>query len=142
VPRADDLNFPPGQPPATVRGVYDPYYTPRDLRVHSALASVAARPSSRWSMSANANLGVRTRDDAPVLVVVTRPPNADVVRTYYPREFTPWTVRAALETAATEAVRLAITAERGNGAYYAFTTVGLRMTYTFVAAARRRADRY
>ena len=142
VPRADDLNFPPGQPPPTVRGVYDPYYTPRDLRVHSALASVAARPSSRWSMSANANLGVRTRDDAPVLVVVTRPPNADVVRTYYPREFTPWNVRAALETAATEAVRLAITAERGNGAYYAFTTVELRMTYTFVAAARRRADRY
>ena len=142
VPRGEDLSFPPGQVPATVRGVYDPYYTPRDLRVHSALASAVLRPTARWSLSANGSVGVRTRDDAPVLVVVSRPPDVDVVRTYYPREFTPYNVRASFDGAATESVRVGFGAEHGKGAYYSFTTVSARVTYAFVAAARRRADRY
>jgi Tfp pilus assembly protein PilF len=142
VPRGDDLDFPPGRPPETVRGVYSPYYTPRDLRVHSALMSATARPSARWSLSGSGTLGVHARDDAPVFIFVAQPPNADLRRTYYRREFTPWNVRGAIEGAATDAVRLALTAEHGNGAFYSFTTVGVRMTYTFVAAARRRADRY
>jgi hypothetical protein len=142
VPRPEDVNFPPGNPPSTVRGIYTPYYTPRDLRVHSLLLATALRPTPRWSLTANGSYGVHVRDDAPVLVVIPNPPNASIVRAYYPREFTPWNARAALEGAATDAVRLALTAEHGKGAYYSFSTVGVRLTYTFIAAARRRADRY
>jgi tetratricopeptide (TPR) repeat protein len=142
VPDPDELDFPPGQAPPTVRGVYMPYYTPRDLRVHSALVVATVRPTTRWSVSTNGTFGVFTHDDAPVLIVVSRPPNADIVRTYYPREYTPWNVRGTIEGAASESIRLAVTAEHGKAAYYSFTTVGARLTYTFVAAARRRADRY
>ena len=142
IPREEDLNRPPGQPRTSVRGIYDPYYTPRNLRVHSALVSAAARPSPSWSLTGNGSYGFHVRDEAPVLVVVPRPPNADIVRAYYARDFTPWNVRAALEGSATESVRLALTAEHGQAAYYAFTTAGVRLTYVFVAAARRRADRY
>ena len=142
VPDPEYLEFPPGQAPSTVRGVYMPYYTPRDLRVHSALVAATVRPTARWSVSTNGTFGVSTRDDAPVLIVVPRPPNADIVRTYYAREFTPWNVRGAIEGAASESIRLAFTAEHGKAAYYSFTTIGARLTYTFVAAARRRADRY
>jgi len=142
VPRDEDLDFPPGQAPATVPGVYDPYHTPRNLRVHSALMGVTVRPGARWSLTANASYGVHARDDAPVLSIVASTPNVEVVRTYYVRDFTPWNLRGALEGSATESVRVALTAEHGTGPYYAFTTAGLRVTYTFVAAARRRADRY
>ena len=142
VPRLGKANLPPGPPQGEVAGFYYPYYTPRDLRVHSALASATARPSPRWSLTANGSWGVHVRDDAPVLIAVSNPPNASIVRAYYPRDFTPWNLRGAIEGAATDAVRLALTAEHGTGAYYAFTTVGVRLTYTFIAAARRRADRY
>jgi Tfp pilus assembly protein PilF len=137
-----DVILPPGQLPETVGGEYRPYYTPRNLRVHSVLMAAMGRPSPRWSLSANGTLGVHARDDSPVLFVVPRGPNADIFRTYYRREFTPWNVRGAIEGAATESVRLALTAEHGKTAFYSFTTVGARFTYTFVAAARRRADRY
>ena len=142
VPDPDYLDFPPGQPPETVPGIYDPYHTPRDLRVHSALVGVTMRPSARWTLTGNGSWGFHARDDAPVLVVVPDPPNNSIVRTYYQRDFTPWNARVALEGSASESVRVAITAEHGTGPYYAFTTAGLRFTYAFVAAARRRADRY
>ena len=142
VPRDEDLDFPPGQPPATIRGAYDPYFTPRNLRVHSALASARLRPSTRWALSGSATYGFAVHDDAPVFLVVPDPPNVDVVRTYYDRDFTPWNVRGGLDGPVSDAVRLTLTAEHGQGAFYSFTTATLRVTYTFVAAALRRADRY
>ena len=142
VPRDDALTVPPRPGPAAVPGIYDPYYTPRNLRVHSGLLSATVRPTPRWSIAGNGSGGVHARADAPVLAVVSRPPNVDIVRDYVAREFTPWNVRGALEGSVTDAVRLALTAEHGKGPYYVYTTAGVCITYTFVAAARRRADRY
>jgi hypothetical protein len=143
VVRPEELNFPPGQAPNTVRGYYDPYYTPRNLRVHSVLAAAKLLPNDRWSLSANSAIGVAASDDAPVLFTTpARPPDVNLARTYYRRSFTPWKIDGALEGKVSDAVRLALTASRSNGAFYAQTIAGVRVTYTFVAAARRRADRY
>lgn len=139
-PRDASLSFPPGQAPATVPGRYDPYYTPRNLRVHLALASVRLAPNDRWTLTSDLSYAIHARDDAPVLVVVPDPPDLDIVRAYFDREFTPWNVRGGIDVGVTDAARLALTVEHGQRAYYRFTTVGLSGTYRFVAAARRRAD--
>jgi len=141
IPRSASLSFPPGQAPPTVPGKYDPYYTPRNLRVHSALASVRLVPNARFTVTSDVSYGFSAREDAPVLVVVPSPPDLDVVRAYYERSFTPWSFRAAADIGATDAFRLGLTVEHGRRVFYRFTTVGLTGTYTFVAAARRRADR-
>jgi len=142
VPRDNAVPFPPGQPPATVPGVYDPYYTPRNLRASSALLAATLRPNPRLSFTGNGAYGFHARDDAPVLVTVFVPPDVSVARTYYDRDFTPWNVGGGVEGAVTDAVRFSVTAEHGRAAYYQYTTAGVRLTYTFFAAARRRADRY
>jgi tetratricopeptide (TPR) repeat protein len=143
VARPDAVNFPPGQAPTTVRGYYDPYYTPRNLRAHSVLAAAKLVPGARWSITGNAALGVSASDDAPVVFTTPgRPPDVDLARTYYRRSFTPWKIDGGLEGKVSDAVRLTLVADHSNGAFYAQTTVGFRVTYTFVAAARRRADRY
>lgn len=143
VARPDGVTFPPGQAPVTVRGYYDPYYTPRNLRAHSVLAAVKLAPSVRWSIAANSALGIVASDDAPVIFTTpARPPDVDLARTYYRRSFTPWKIDGALEGKVSDAVRLAIVAAHSSGAFYAQTSAGVRVTYTFVAAARRRADRY
>jgi tetratricopeptide (TPR) repeat protein len=143
VARPDELDFPPGQAPATVRGYYNPYYTPRNLRAHSVLAAGKVRTGDRWSIAGNGALGVAAFDDAPVLFTRTsRPPDVEVARTFYRRSFTPWKIDGTLEGNVSNAVRLALVAAHSNGAFYAQTTAGLRVTYTFVDAARRRADRY
>ena len=141
--RPEDLNFPPGQAPTTVRGYYNPYYTPRNLRAHSVLAAGKVRAGDHWSFAANGALGVAAGDDAPVLFTTpARPPDVNLARTYYRRSFTPWKIDAVLEGTVSDAVRLAFVAARSNGAFYAQTSGGLRITYTFLEAARRRADRY
>ena len=139
-PRDANLSFPPGQAPATVPGRYDPYYTPRNLRAHSALASLRVAPNDRWTLTSDLSYAIHARDEAPVLVVVPDPPDVEIVRTYFEREFTPWNVRGGIDVGVTDAVRLALTVEHGRRAYYRFTTVGVSGTYRFVAAARRRAD--
>jgi tetratricopeptide (TPR) repeat protein len=135
-----DINVPPGQAPITVPGEYNPYYTPKDLRVHSALASMRVHPGGRWTLEGNARYALSARDEAPVLVGEASPPNVVVTRGFYERSFTPWNARGSLDWAATESVRLGLGAEHGRGAYYEFTTARVQLTYTFVAAARRRAD--
>lgn len=133
---------PPGHVPEQVPGEYNPYYTPRNLRMHSALLFARAQPHPRWSLEANATFALSARDDAPVLLTVVAPPDVNVVRAFYDRRFSPWNVRGSVEGAITEAVRLGVRAEHGRGAYYAFTSVGVQLSYTFVAAARRRAARF
>jgi hypothetical protein len=107
------------------------------------LAAVKLAPSVRWSIAANSALGIVASDDAPVIFTTpARPPDVDLARTYYRRSFTPWKIDGALEGKVSDAVRLALVAAHRSGAFYAQTSAGVRVTYTFVAAARRRADRY
>jgi hypothetical protein len=144
IARPDDLVFPPGQPPITVRGFYSPYFTPRNLRIHSALARVRLVPTPTWSLTGNSALGFHAGDDAPVLFTTpgSRAPDVDLRRTFYRRHFTPWRLQAVLDGALTKSIRMAITAEHDKGAFYASTSVGVQLTYTFAAAALRRADKY
>jgi Tfp pilus assembly protein PilF len=135
-----DVSFPPGQPPASVPGEYNPYYTPRNLRAHSALVSASVHPGGRWSASGDGRYALSARDEAPVLLPVVTPPNVTVARAFYDRSFTPWNARGSIDVAATESIRIGILAEHGRGAYYSFTSARVALTYAFVAAARRRAD--
>jgi hypothetical protein len=135
-----DVNVPPGQAAATVPGEYDPYYTPRNLRAHSALVAASVRPGGRWTLSADGRYALSARDEAPVLVAVPAPPNVTVTRGFYERTFTPWNARGSIEVAATESMRIGLMAEHGRGAYYSFTSARIGLTYAFVAAARKRAD--
>jgi hypothetical protein len=75
-----------------------------------------------------------------VLTAVPTPPTTTVQTTFYDRSFHPWNTRGSIDWTATPAVRLAVRVEHGRDAYYAFTTGRLELTYTFVAAAQRRAD--
>ena len=141
VPRDESIVFPPGQPPSSIPGEYDPYYTPRNLRVHAGLASARLTPNERWTLTIDATVPLSARDDAPLLVVVPSPPGVEIQRTYYDRHFSPWDVRGGFDLAVTEAVHLALSVERGERAYYEFSSLNLSATYTFVGVARRRADR-
>jgi tetratricopeptide (TPR) repeat protein len=139
-PRGDaEILLPPGQAPATVPGEYDPYYTPRNLRVHSALATVRLEPNERWTLDASGRYAISAHDDAPVLVVLAAPPTTIVSRGFYRRSFKPWSAAGAVDWAATRAFRVGLGVEHGREAYYAYTTGRVQLTYTFVAAAEQRA---
>jgi hypothetical protein len=137
-------NVPPGQGAPVVEGVYAPYWTPRDLQVHSLLAAATARQGPHLSWSANGSYGVSARDDAPVLTAVPNPGalEADVVRTFYRRSFHPWMARASLDARVSDEVTVGLSGERGSGAFYRYTVASLQVTWTFTRAAIRRAEQY
>jgi hypothetical protein len=142
VPR-DDIAIvpvPPGQGPVSVPGEYDPYYTPRNLRIHSGLAAVRLRPGVRWTLAASGRYAINARDDAPALFARSVPPNVIIERSFYDRAFTPWNARGSIECGATPSVHIALGVEHGREAYYAFTTARVGLTYTFNSAALRRGD--
>ena len=141
VPR-DDIAVIPGQGQGRqdVLGEYNPYYTPRNLRVHSALVTARLHPNSRFTFDASGRIGLSARDEAPALSAVFTPPNVTVTRTFTERSFTPWNARGSIDVAATPAVRIAFGVERGQEAYYSFTAARVQLTYTFIAAALARAD--
>jgi hypothetical protein len=136
----EDVSVLPSQGPTVVPGEYNPYYTPRNLRVHSALATASVRPARQLVVEASGRYALSARDEAPVLVGIPTPPTTTVQTAFYDRSFTPWSARGSIDWNATPAVRLALGVEHGREAYYAFTTGRLELTYTFVAAAQRRAD--
>ena len=135
-----DVSVPPGQGSTTVPGQYTPYYTPQNLLVHSALATTSLRAGRKLVIDAGGSYGFSAHDDAPVLIAVPTPPTTTVQTAFYDRSFNPWNARGSIDWTATPAVRLALRVEHGRDAYYAFTTGRLELTYTFVAAAQRRAD--
>jgi outer membrane receptor protein involved in Fe transport len=136
----DDINVLPGQPPTMVPGEYNPYYTPSNLRVHSVLATTALRPNRQLVLEAGGRYALSAYEDAPVLYAVATPPTATVERQFYERSFKPWNARGSINWNATPAVRVTLSAEHGREAYYQFTAGRVELTYTFVAAAQRRAD--
>jgi hypothetical protein len=142
VPRGDVsvVPLPPGQGLQPVAGEYNPYYTPRNLRVHSALVRVGLRGADRWSLEANGRYAISAHDDAPMLVALASPPNTIVSRLFFRRSFTPWNARGSLDWAASPAVRVGLAVEHGREAFYSFTSARAQLTYTFVSAAERRAD--
>jgi Tfp pilus assembly protein PilF len=123
----------PGDPPTMVPGEYNPYYTPNNIRVHSALANASVQASRRLRIEAGGRYAINAQEDAPVLYAVASPPSVTVERTFYDRSFKPWSARGSIDWNATHAVRVTLSGEHGREAYYQFTTAHVALTYTFFA---------
>lgn len=95
---------PPGPPGTGSAGGYDPYYTPEDVRVHSALAAVQAAVAPGVLLTADGTVGVHAREDAPRPDAGAGPGGVAFVE----RSFTPWRVRAALSAELSPAATLRI----------------------------------
>jgi Tfp pilus assembly protein PilF len=135
-----DVNVRPGDPPTMIPGEYNPYYTPNNLRVHSALANVTLRPSRQLRIEAGGGYALNAHEEAPVLYAVASPPSVTVERTYYDRSFKPWSARGSIDWNATPAMRISVGAEHGREAYYQYTSGRIELTYTFLPRAYERAD--
>jgi tetratricopeptide (TPR) repeat protein len=129
-------NLPPVLDPAVTYLLisrYEPYYTPEGIISHSALASIALRPSSRTTVTARGGYGFSAREDAPQFRVVNSNP-ATVVFEFVERDFNPWDAHLGLVTLLSENVTLSATVERFKTAFYTATSAGLSVSYRFLPA--------
>ena len=74
-----------------VTGIYDPYFTPIQMQIHSAIVSLNIKPTKAIELGADASIGFYAYAQNPYLYLNT----GDVISTgYSPVNFTPYTLSA------------------------------------------------
>ncbi len=129
----------PADPTFNTDGVYAPYYTPDNLRSHSALAGLTLRPSSSSTVRVNGAYGFSASQNLPYLARVAGIPSGAVtVERFTARQsFSPWNVRGSIEQGLGERIAIAAHAEHSKTAFYAVSAAGLRLMYRFSAGLSR-----
>ncbi len=128
--------------PSTTAGAYIPYYTPLDLRSHTALASIILRLGTHLTLRGGGGYGaaqeigesVERRSAGPF-----QPPTDVIVRA--PRTFFPWNARMSVDAALGEWLTLTASGESMRTAYYRASTLRVGLTQAFTTPSLRRLDR-
>jgi len=106
-------------------GRYEPYYTPEQVLVHSAIGSLSV-PAGAVRFDANGSYGFRATEMAPGAGT------AGARVSFAERSFHPWSARAALALALSRGVSLSVEGEHARTAFYAATSVGAGLTWRFL----------
>jgi hypothetical protein len=128
--------------PSTTSGAYVPYYTPLDLRSHSALASVVLRPGSRITLKGGVGYGVARETGESVQRRSAGPGQpATYVIVRAPRTFSPWNARMSVDAALSELLTLTASGETMRTAFYQAATLRVGLTQAFTTPSLRRLNR-
>ena len=122
-------------------GAYTPYYTPLDVRSHSALVNLLVRIGSRITFRSAAAYGVgqetaesvRRRQAGPF-----QPATYVIVRA--PRTFSPWNARGSADLAIGEHLTLSASAEMMHTSFYRASTIRVGLVRLFTTPSLRRLD--
>lgn len=118
---------PTGGGSTAVDGVYRPYYTPEDVRSHSAVAALQVRAGPDVLLSADGAVGVHATEQAP------RAATGGGV-TYVQRDFRPWRLRGRIRVEPARGTELALGAEYHEDAFFRAFEASVRWTYRFLGA--------
>ncbi|CAN5650786.1 hypothetical protein BH23GEM9_BH23GEM9_33130 [soil metagenome] len=112
----------PGDP--ATAGQFAPYHTPHRAVTHSALLDVALALGPAW-LKVDGSIGVRARDDAPVLVAAQTTGTTELH--FYRRSFTPYRAGAALVFPADDRTAVTLGAGFNRLAHYRVGTLRLAL---------------
>ena len=117
-----------GPPSGIVGGAYySPYYTPRNLLIHSVIGVVTAYDDHGFVARLGGAYGVRATEDAPVFVTGTNPSSKVLVT--YQRNSKPWNVRASVDRPISTNAAISIRAEHLKTSFYSATTAAFELTW-------------
>jgi len=129
----------------TTGGFYDPYYTPEEIFVHSAIAAVAVRAGPDVSLFLDGAVAISAEETAPAVGAGAVPdppggpgppgppegPDPPLISgvVFSERDFTPWRVRASLVAGLGSSGELRATIERTEEAFFEWTHGSVSITW-------------
>lgn len=134
--------FAPGDPRFDLSGLYTPYYTPIDLRSHSAIAAVTLHLTSVATFNANGAYAVRATESAPAFATITTTTPVTVQRINYQRSFNPWDAHASLELNPSPAVWVVANAGVFRTGFYAAYSASVALVFRLTGRATSMAGAY
>lgn len=113
---------------------YEPYHTPLDETIHSAVASLRVAHRGGGAINVGLSYGVHATELAPMLPGDEAQPAA-----LGERRFTPVTVRGGIQIPLARALSLTANGEAGRGAFYQWRTLSVGGIYRFLPSREPRA---
>lgn len=111
-------------------GRYAPYYTPRQVISHSAIAAARFGRDDGVALRLNGGYAVYASENAPGFVSGTFPsPRTSPLLTEFRRTFSPWNARASLGGPAATRWRWLVSAEAMHTAFYTAQSATLQLDY-------------
>lgn len=114
-------------------GVYDPYYTPEQVRAHLALAALQAALSPAVTVSVDGGVGLAAEEQAPELA----PDTAAVDLRFVPRDYTPWRIRGRLSAELSSSTTLHLEGGWRDEAFFRTATASAGLTHRFLGGLAR-----
>lgn len=109
-------------------GTYRPYYTPEDVRSHSAVAALRVRAGSDVTLSADGAVGIHATEQVPAAG------SSGGTMTYIERDFRPWRLRGRMRVEPGRRTGLELEAGYREDAFYQIFEASVRWTYRFLGA--------
>lgn len=113
-------------------GVYDPYYTPEDVRVHNALAALQAALSPAVLLTVDGAVGVAAREEAPRLSATGGPTGPPPEVVFEDRDYTPWRVRGGFTAELSPAATLRLDGGYRRDAFFETWHTTVRLDWLFL----------
>lgn len=120
---------PPGGGPTSgpVTG-YDPYYTPEEVREHSALVALQAAPAAGVLLSLSGAAGLDAREEAPALA------GTDGALEFGARDYTPWRAGGSVSVQPGAEWHLGAGVEYREDAFFEILELTVTVRHTFLSA--------
>lgn len=127
----------PGGPgPDLFEGVYDPHYTPEDVRVHSALAALRAGLSPAVLLTVDGSVGFAAREEAPGLAAAGGPTGPPPRVDFDERDYTPWRIRGGFAAELSPAATLRIDGGYREDAFFRTWRASAGLEWRFLGGLR------
>lgn len=107
-------------------GTYRPYYTPEDVRSHSAVAAFQVQASEDVTLSADGAVGVHATEQVPAAG------STGSATSWVERNYRPWRLRGRLGVEPTRGTDLRLQAGYREDAYFRVFEASVRWTYRFL----------
>jgi hypothetical protein len=115
-----------------VAGVYNPYFTPENQKIHSALASIKIVPAKKLAFISRVNIGVNATADNPYLWLDERNSQFFVDRDHFNMKFKPANWTSELRVAASERCTIAANYIYDQLLFYKSHRGSLELKYLFI----------
>jgi hypothetical protein len=114
-----------------VSGVFSPYFTPEEQKIHSALASVKIFPSKHFQFSSRVSIGVDAKAHNPYLWLDKYGGEYTIYRDYTPVAFKPATLVNELSYKASNYLSIGASHTYDQVLYYKIHKGSVEVKYTF-----------
>ncbi|CAN5380815.1 hypothetical protein BH23BAC2_BH23BAC2_05720 [soil metagenome] len=123
----------PGTINDQVSGIYDPYFSPQNQMVNSALVSVKLKPAESWEIKLRSNYGFYAKTEVPVIQDnrnIGGPLNTSTQ--FYETTYTPYEVFGEVRANLSKGLSIGGQYQYSKLFFYEFHVAGVSLNYSFL----------